>query len=249
VEKAIAMLDVLALAPGGLELNEVAEKVAMSPPGAYRTIQTLLAGGLVTQDGKRGVYRLGPKLLVLARSLRSEAALAAAADQELRALAESTGESVALAVVRAGRIWSIAGYAGSGDLVAQPRLASGEPYFHSTGRGKLHLAYLPRAEAEALIAQTGLPKVGPHTITDAKRLWREVDQARARGYAVNRAERSTHLAGVAVPIVEGSGALLATIGISVPVFTLTESRERELAQAAQAAARRIEARLGGGRAR
>jgi DNA-binding IclR family transcriptional regulator len=89
--------------------------------------------------------------------------------------------------------------------------------------------------------------VGPNSITDEARLWREVDEACARGYAVNRAERSPHLAGVAVPIFDGDDALLATVGITVPVYTVTPEREIELAQLGQAAARRIGRRLRGTR--
>jgi DNA-binding IclR family transcriptional regulator len=36
-------------------------------------------------------------------------------------------------------------------------------------------------ELRALATATGLPKVGPHTITDQATLWREVEQARRRG--------------------------------------------------------------------
>jgi IclR family acetate operon transcriptional repressor len=217
----------------------------MSPPGAYRTLQTLVRGGLAVQDGRRGVYRLGPRILVLARSMQGDAALLAAAEPELHALADLAGESVALAVVRGDRIWSIASATGSADVVAQPRLAHGEPYFHTTGRGKLYLAHLPPPAARALIARTGLPAVGRNTITDEGRLWREVEEARRRGYAVNRAERSPHLAGVAIPVFDAGGALVATLGISVPVDSLTAQREAELARLGQATARRIEARLSG----
>ena len=245
VERAVRVLDVLGASPQGLELQEIAARVGMSPPGAYRTLRTLAEGGLVAQDGKRGVYRLGPKVLYLARTMRSEAALVATAEPELRALAESTGEAVALAVARGGRIWSILGFPGSRDVVAQPRLAQGEPYFHTTGRGKLHLAHLPRAEARTFIAATGLPKLGPNTITDEAELWRQVDEARRRGYAVNRAERSPHLAGIATPVFDADGTLLATLGITVPVYSLDDEREAELARLGKDAARRIEQRLNG----
>src|SRR5688572_32994629 len=88
VEKAVAILDVLGSAPQGLDLQAIAARVGMSAPGAYRALQTLVAGGLATQAGRRGAYRLGPKVLVLARAMRSEAALVSVAEVELRALAE-----------------------------------------------------------------------------------------------------------------------------------------------------------------
>ena len=61
-----------------------------------------------------------------------------------------------------------------------------------------------------------------------------MEEARRRGYAVNRAERSPHLAGVAIPVFDAGGALVATLGISVPVDSLTAPREAELARLGQA---------------
>jgi DNA-binding IclR family transcriptional regulator len=245
VAHAIQVLDALAAAPRGLELNAIAAAVGMSPAGAYRTLYTLAAGGLVTQVGRRGLYRLGPKVLTLAQAMRGESALLAAAEPAMRELAAATGESVALAVLRNRRIWSIASFAGSGEIVAQPRLAHGEAYFHTTGRGKLYLAFLPPEEARAIIAATGLPPIGPNTVTDEATLWRQVDEARERGYAINRRERSEHLAGVAVPILDPQGHILATLGITVPAYRLDAAREAELARAGQAAARQIERGLRG----
>ena len=241
----MAILDVLGSAPQGLDLQAIAARVGMSAPGAYRALQTLVAGGLATQAGRRGAYRLGPKVLVLARAMRSEGALVSAAEVELRALAEETGETVHLAVVRDRRIWTLFGVTGGADVVAKSRAPGSEPYFHNTGRGKLYLAYLPREEAQSLVAATGMPKVGPNTLEDEAALWREVDEARRRGYATNRGERSAELGGLAVPVLEADGELLAMIGITVPRYVLTAEREAELAKLGSAAARRIERRLSG----
>ncbi len=89
----------------------------------------------------------------------------------------------------------------------------------------------------------GLPKIGPNTCVDEAALWREVDEAYKRGYATNKGERSPELAGVAVPIFERDGGLLAMIGITVPRYTLTAEREAELVRLGKAAARRIEDRV------
>ena len=50
---------------------------------------------------------------------------------------------------------------------------------------------------------------------------------------------------MAIPVFDAGGALAATLGISVPVYSLTAEREAELARLGQATARRIESRLAG----
>jgi IclR family acetate operon transcriptional repressor len=211
-------------------------------------------------------------VLQLARTMQGEAALLAAAEPEVDALSRATGEHINLAVLRDRQTWVLLARDGTGEVVARPRTRGvpppgpagppgagerrgpgepggsagiGEPHFHTTGRGRLFLAFLPPEEARAIVAATGLPAVGPRTITDEGRLWEEVALARRRRYATARGERSAHLAGIAFAVTDGRDALVATLGITVPVFTLDERREAELMALGLAAARRVERRLRG----
>jgi DNA-binding IclR family transcriptional regulator len=239
VTRAIEILSVLSTAPGGMELAAIARSSGMSPSGAHRTLRTLVQGGVAQQQDLRGTYRLGPRILVWARQMRSEAALAAAAEPELAAIAEATHESVLVSVMRERRIWTISEIDGRGPLVARPATAE-LSHFHDTARGKLFLAHLDEALARALIAASGLPRRTRHTITDEAELWRAVEKVRSTGYAVSREEHVVGGAGLALPILDGD-RLVACVAMAVPMARFDRAREAQLVEVARRAARRIEA--------
>lgn len=240
LDRAVHILDVLAAAPSGLDLASIAQAVGMSSSGTHRALKSLALGGLVAQRERRGDYFLGPKILIWAQQMSNEGALASLATPILQELNEETRESVYLSVMRDRRIWNISVLEGRGQITVQTRQGA-ETLFHCTGRGKLFLANLDRAAARKIIAATGLPAVGPATITDEDELWAEVDRARERGFAVSREESFAGAAGVAFPIFDDSGLLLATVGASVPLTRFDALGEQYFVDHVRAAAEKITA--------
>ncbi|MDJ1115096.1 IclR family transcriptional regulator [Microbacterium dauci] len=238
IDRAVRILDELSTAPAGLDLATIAQAVGMSPSGAHRALKSLVIGGLVSQRERRGDYFLGPKILIWSQQMRDETALASISMPVLQQLNEETRESVYLSVVRDQRIWNICVLRGRGEIVVQTRPGA-EQLFHSTGRGKLFLAYADRAVAKRIIAATGLPAVGPATITVESDLWVEVDRARAQGYATSREESFAGGAGVAFPILDQSGSLMATVGASIPLQRFESLGETYFIDQVRAAADRI----------
>ncbi|MDQ0614018.1 DNA-binding IclR family transcriptional regulator [Microbacterium sp. W4I4] len=239
LDRAIRIIDELAGAPDGLDLASVAKAVGMSASGAHRALKSLVIGGVVAQRERRGEYYLGPKILVWAQQMKQDGALATLAAPMLRDLNGETGESVYLSVVRDSRIWNIVWLSGRGQIVVHARPGS-ESNFHSTGRGKLFLAYMPKERARTLIHSTGLPKVGPSSITDETVLWEQVAHAHELGYAVSREESFAGGAGVAAPVLGVDGTLLATIGVSVPLVRFESVGEQYFVDRVRAAASKIE---------
>ncbi|MDQ0646223.1 DNA-binding IclR family transcriptional regulator [Microbacterium natoriense] len=244
LDRAIRILDELAAAPGGLDLASIAQSVGMSSSGAHRALKSLSLGGLVSQRERRGDYFLGPKILVWAQQMGDERSLASLAMPILRVLNEETRESVYLSVMRDRRIWNICALEGHGNVLVQERPGA-ERLFHSTGRGKLFLASLDRAAAKKIVAETSLPSVGPATITDEAELWREVDRARERGFAVSREESFAGGAGVAFPVFDNRGVLLAAVGASIPLTRFDSLGEQFFVEQVRHAAEKITAAWAG----
>lgn len=224
LDRAIMIIDALAGAPDGLDLPAIAAAVGMSPSGAHRTLKSLSLGGVVTQRARRGPYFLGPRILVWAAEMRDEGALVSIARPALVELNDATGESVVLSILRGAQIWNVAWLPGQGQVVTRPQQGY-ETLFHATGRGKLFLAHMPPARARSIIQATGLPAHGPNTIVDEDALWAEVDLVRERGYATSRDESFAGGSGVAVPVLDERGDLLAIVAVSVPSVRFEELGE------------------------
>ena len=158
-----------------------------------------------------------------------------------RALAQRTGETVNLAVLSDGAALYMDQVAGSSAL--QPHNWVGQRIpLHATSNGKVLLSALEPSEVSRQV-----PVLQPYTartITTPKALQKELDEVRARGYAIAVDELEIGLTAVAAPVRDGYGDVLASMSISGPTFRLDERRLPDMAEAVMAAADDVSRRLG-----
>jgi DNA-binding IclR family transcriptional regulator len=83
--------------------------------------------------------------------------------------------------------------------------------------GKVLTFDLEDDELEALFAETGMPAWTDATITDLEVLKRELASVRRNGYALNRGEESEGIYGVAAPVFDARGRVLAGVCVGYPI--------------------------------
>lgn len=210
VERAVAVLNVLAESSGDLGTNEIARRTGINPSSVSRLLATLAASDLVEHVTETGRYRLGLRLLQLGNLVLAHLDLREAAHPHLAALAEATGETATLSVpgdreaVTVDFVQSAVSSVQSIARVGRPSVA------HATAVGKVFLARggkLPDGELTAYTART---------ITDPERLAEEVARADARGWAEAVGEREPDLNAIAAPIIGRRGELVAILGLQGP---------------------------------
>ncbi len=94
----------------------------------------------------------------------------------------------------------------------------------------------PRADGRELAAMT------PRSITDPDALRAELAAVRERGTAFEHRESDPDVHGVAAPVRDGTGQVVAALSVSVPVIRWSEEREAELAELAAKGADDLSAR-------
>jgi DNA-binding IclR family transcriptional regulator len=92
---------------------------------------------------------------------------------------------------------------------------------HAGASGRAILAFLPEAEIESYL-QSGLPKVGPNTVTDRAELRRLLEQTREKGLARSRQESASGIAAISVPVFLPDGRVAGSLSISGPENRLTD---------------------------
>jgi len=243
LERALALLDrVAGAAPAGATVAELAQACGLHRATAWRLLATMEAHGYVERDPTANRYRVGFALARVATSAGVDG-LVRRARPELERVAAETGETADLAVAGRHGVTYV-------DEVAPPSVLTAnwlgrEVPLHATSTGKALLAWLPRAEVEALLAG-GLPAYTATTVTDRDLLARELARTRAQGYGVCRGELEPHLYGVSAPVLAaGGGRPYAVFSVWGPRDRVPESRFAELgarvAQAARTVARAAQA--------
>ncbi|HEY0209318.1 IclR family transcriptional regulator [Acerihabitans sp.] len=111
---------------------------------------------------------------------------------------------------------------------------------HSSGLGKVLIAWLNDAELEELLpGDQILQKFTATTITDITILKKELAEIRRRGWGYDNEEDSLGVRCVAVPVFNSQGQVVAALSISGVAFQIPEEKRETLASLMMDASRRL----------
>lgn len=220
-----------------LSLAALARALTRSKTLAFRVVRELEERDLL-QRTEHGKYRLGVAALELGGAYASRASHVMIARQTLRALADATGETANLGVLRGADVMCMINQEGHNVLgtfwSAGDRLPA-----HCTAIGK---ALLAQMTPEELREQLGpqLRKPTPQSLSTYKQLDKELAAVRRRGYAMAHGEAIYGLNAIAVTVLlPGRNGELAALSISMSEDKFG-AREGELLDALKRAKERIE---------
>ncbi|MCI9886864.1 IclR family transcriptional regulator [Micrococcales bacterium 31B] len=102
----------------------------------------------------------------------------------------------------------------AGTAVDRPVARVGERmYLHTSAGGKVLLAYSDGGLFERVIAD--LPRETRHSITEPGRLHAELVAVRENGFATSSEEHALGTSGLAVPVADAGGRIIAALGIVI----------------------------------
>jgi DNA-binding IclR family transcriptional regulator len=242
VERAFDLLEALAAAKGELGILDLSECVHLHPSTVHRLLATLVQRGYVRQSPLTGRYALGARVLQFSR-FYDQTTLRVEAYPFLERLVRASGETTNLSILDHDEAVYI-------DQVQSPHLVrmfaqiGRRVPLHSTGCGKILLAYLEPAERARIIREKGLPACTRNTITNPQELGRVLAQVRRCGYAVDNEEMERGVRCVAGPVRDHTGKVIAAISISGPVTRMTKERIPQLSKLVVNVCRELSMRFG-----
>lgn len=214
VQRAIAVLDTLAAAGTELGTTEIARRAEVNISTVSRLLSTLAASGLVQHMPSTGRYRLGIRVLQLASAARETLDIRTLVRPFLEEITSITRETATLSIPGEHDVMTL-DFVQSPSSVRSVAEIGRNSVRHATAVGKVFLAHGGREPDE-------LTRYTEHTLCDRRALAAEIDAVRARGWAVARAEREPDLNGVAVPVLDQRGELIAILGVQGPAGRLDE---------------------------
>ena len=236
LSKGLAVLEILARAPTGLRLTEVAEAAGLTRAGARRLLLTFVAEGWVRQQGR--LFLLSPKLLTVARTWLDGTPLWSYVEPILKDVSQSLGESCSAAVLQGEEVVYVARVAGSAILTVSLEVGARLPA-HCTSMGRVLLSELDGSELTRFLGQMTISARTPKTITDPVTLAGRIADARRDGYAIVDEELELGLRSIAVPVRSRFGTIVASINVSTQSarHSCDDMRERFLPRLLNAAGR------------
>lgn len=242
VDRAAALLLALGESCGEAGVTELARRLGLHKSTASRLLATLQKRGLVEQDEESGKYRLGLVVIRLAGRAESTLDLRSIAMPELDRLARSTRETTGLGILHEDRFLTVA-QADGPNLVAVGDWTGRVAPLHSVAAGKVLMSSMAERDVVRLVKR-GLDQCTDRTITQLEPLLEELARVRRRGFATAFGEYDASLNGVAAPVHDARGQVIAAVDIWGPAYRVTPNRIAELAQAARETAAAVSVRLG-----
>jgi len=213
----MSILDALSRSGSEMALSELTEALHLHKSTVFRLLMVLERERLVNRNPLTGHYRLGMKLFELGSKAVSNLSIRECARTRLEHLAFETGETVHLCVLDHGEML----YVDKVEPERSVRLASSvgrRICMHCSAVGKVILAFLPEEEVANVIQQHGMSRLTKNTITTPASLYAELEEIRARGYAIDNEENEEGVRCVAAPVRNYTGTVVAAVSISGPTF-------------------------------
>jgi DNA-binding IclR family transcriptional regulator len=242
VDRALFVLEILARL-GEAGVTELAAEIGVHKSTVSRLLAALEEHEMVEQAHDRGKYRLGFGILRLANAVSGRLDITQQGREICERLAAQVGETVNIAVLRSHYVVNVDQARGPTSVGSHNWVGELTP-LHATSSGKILLASMSGEARRDLLLEAGLPRFTERTITSIDDLDQQLTSIARDGYVVSTEELEHGLTAVAAPIRDHTGAVVAALSVSGPVYRLTEERTREIAPAVVSAAASIGERMG-----
>src|SRR5476651_69248 len=241
--RAFSILEGVARHREGIGLAELSKLVRLHNSTTFHLAKTMVSLGYIRQEKDTKKYRVGRPLFALAASALDEIEMVNVATPILEELSRETGESSHFAVRMGDAVVVIARTSGPGAFQLTDRVGVVRPA-HCTALGKIILASLRPDQLERYLERVELEPSTKKSITDAASLLREIADVRRSGVAIDDGEFNPEVRCVAVPVTNFTGEIVGALGISAPIWRVSNQELQGLAKIVQAAAQRLSAEFG-----
>jgi DNA-binding IclR family transcriptional regulator len=214
-------------------VTEIAHRTGLTVSTAHRIVQALRADGFVDQDPFTERYRLGLSTAVMGQ-LALEGLGLSLAQPELDRLAATTGEACNLGVRVGDEVMVVVHVPCRQPLRFEQQVGTRVP-LHVSAMGKALLAAAGEVPAR-------LPRFTERSITSRPRLAEEMDEIRARGWALNDQERDVGVRAVAAVVLDQRNRPVAAIAVQAPTVRMDDAAVERLGAAVVRSAARISKR-------
>ena len=218
ISRAALILRVLAQQSEGLSLGQIASRCDLPRSTVQRIVAALSDEGFVFSEGQSNGIRLGPEIQSLAQ--------ASAGDVKermrpiMRSIAEKTGETVDLAVLKRGRMHFTDQIVGSHRLRTVSSIGETFP-LTTTANGKAALACLDQAEAARLVLAELEQDRSEEKLM---RILEDLEAIRRGKLATDESEHTEGISAIGFALRDPAGDIIA---VSVPVPSSRFGRVRD----------------------
>jgi DNA-binding IclR family transcriptional regulator len=215
VEKALQLLMAFTTEHPSWGVRDLGAYLGFSPATVQRILKTLKAHAFIDQDPITQQYRLGNIYFKFLETIQSRFPITRLALPYMQRLLSQTMETVHLnAIDQLDRVCI--------ETIESPRLlkasmpVGNRSPLHAGASSKCLLAFSSAEFIETYLAEAGLHRLTPQTITEIDEFRLELERIRQQGYAASLGERTPGLGSLSAPILDHRGTIIAALSLAIP---------------------------------
>ncbi len=243
VDRAVAILQLIAEHPEGLALGRVIELSGLARSTAHRLLHALESNRMVARHSLSGRYVLGTGAVKVGAASLAQIDLRAKATPLMIKLRDRVGETVSLNVRTGDARLYLVQVESRQELKASADLGRLYPLYLGAP-GRTLLAALPDEEIERILARNEMVPYGPNAPVSKEHVWQGITQVRRDGYASAFEELFAGTHSVAAPVRDYTSRVIAALAISGPATRLPKDSLIALAPVLLDAASTLSEELG-----
>lgn len=241
LDKAMAILELLAEAETDMTVTEIHVRLELPKTSAFMILNVLEMYDMVHRNAA-GRYSLGVKLYNLGMRYMTKIELKKTARPLLETLAKETGFTAHLGILVDGQIM----FVDKVELKSFIKFSTFEGMrsdLHISSLGKAMAAYLPEQKLNDILAERGMGKYTPNTITSPDMFKKALASIRETGYSIEDEEGELGVRCIGAPVFNHEGEVVAAVSITALqsdlLHDLIPLTGRKVKQAAEALSRQL----------
>jgi DNA-binding IclR family transcriptional regulator len=215
VKKAFKILSAISDASSGLGISDLSKQLKIGKSTVHGITSALEELGVLVRDPLHKKYSVGYTLLELGRRAHTRIKLRDIARIPIERLMEKVGETVFLGIMNGDHITILDVVESHHEMKITSPPGTRLPLL-AGATGKAFLAHFEEKKVKEIIQRMGLVKFTSKSIVDPKKFFKEVEEAKKKGYAIDDEEYIPGVRAIAAPI---QAASLPPAAIWVVGFT------------------------------
>jgi DNA-binding IclR family transcriptional regulator len=222
VKKAFKILHAISDASNGLGISDLSKQLKIGKSTVHGITAALEELGVLVRDPQRKKYNMGFSLLELKKKAYGKIKLRDMAKIPMERLMEKIGETVFLGVLNGDHVTILDMVESHNEMKITSPPGTRIPLL-AGAIGKVFLAQFEEKKGKEVIQKTGLVRFTSKSIIDQKKFFKEVEETKQRGYAIDDEEYMIGVRAIASRIQAASSPLAA---IWVVGFTASLNNQR-----------------------
>ena len=226
VQKSLKVLKYIMASSDEVSVNELVKEFDYNRSTIHHMLKTMKLEGFLSQNHQTKNYNIGSEIFNGWIKDRDMHNYLMRLKPSIKEIVSKCKETTTMFVRENDKAICVIGEE-SEQIIKAYLMIGREIPLYCTAAGKAMLAYLPKDEVEKILHISGMKKYMKKTTVDKDELFKELEEIRKKGYAVEKEEFEELINAVGIPVLNKYNQPVASVSVVGPIMRFTDPKIKE----------------------